>query len=274
MTRNSFPADRRRAGEPTEHDYRRAGQKRAEAWNHPHHLSARGLRLGASIRYFFGVFAAAVAILVLIQTFVGRLYVIPSASMEPTLHGCTGCSNDRIVVEKLSYRFSQPAPGDIVVFAGPPSWNTDFSVSRSKNIFLRGVQNTLAAGGIIPNGENILVKRIIATGGQTVSCQQGDSAIMVDGQPLSEDYILSPPAIPVPHDGGSVACGGAYFGPVTVPADQLWVMGDNRTNSRDSRAHLGDNLQGTIPLDNVRGKVLAVVAPPGRMGFVEHGIDR
>ena len=119
--------------------------------------------------------------LALMQTFVGRMYLIPSASMEPTLHGCAGCKNDRIVVQKLSYYFSDPRPGDVVVFAGEDSWNASFQVQRSDNVLVRGLENAGAAIGLLPNGENILVKRVIATEGQTVSCEAGDPAVMVEG---------------------------------------------------------------------------------------------
>ncbi|MDV3209620.1 MAG: signal peptidase I, partial [Rhodococcus ruber] len=62
----------------------------------------------------------------LLQTFVARVYLIPSESMEPTLHGCPGCTGDRIVVEKIGYRFGDPRPGDVVVFRGPDSWSTGY----------------------------------------------------------------------------------------------------------------------------------------------------
>ena len=101
---------------------------------------------------------AGFVLLVLLQALVGRMYVIPSASMEPTLHGCAGCKNDRIAVQKVSYYFTDPKPGEVVVFEGPESWNNEFEVNRSSNIFVRGAQNALAAVGLLPNGENILVK--------------------------------------------------------------------------------------------------------------------
>lgn len=208
-------------------------------------------------------------LLVLLQAFVGRMYVISSASMEPTLHGCTGCDNDRIAVQKMSYYFHDPAPGDVVVFEGPESWNTEFEVQRSDNVLVRGAQNALASVGLLPNGENILVKRVIATEGQTVKCEEGDSAVMVDGAPIDQSFTLDPPEIPVDPGSGSQACGGQYFGPVTVPEGNMWVMGDNRTNSLDSRAHIGDHLQGTVPVDNVRGKVEAVVLPVSRFGGID-----
>lgn len=221
------------------------------------------------VRDILSALAVTFVALALIQAFVGRLYLIPSSSMEPTLHGCPGCTNDRIAVQKVSYYFSDPRPGEVVVFAGPESWNTSFEVKRSRNVLVRGVQNMAAVVGLAPNGDNILVKRVIAIGGQTVSCQEGDSAVMVDGEPTNQDFVLDPPEIPVDERTGSRACGGAYFGPVTVPEGHVWVMGDNRTNSLDSRAHLGDKFQGTVPVENVRGKVAAVVVPISRARTIE-----
>lgn len=203
-------------------------------------------------------------IMFVLQTFIGRLYVIPSASMEPTLHGEDG-SGDRIFVEKVSYYFSDPEPGDVIVFAGTDSWNTGFSSNRSSNPAIRGLQEVGSWVGLVPKDENTLVKRIIATGGQTVSCQAGDPAVMVDGKPIDQSYILQPNFYPVDEETGSDACGGPYFGPVTVPEGHYFMMGDNRTNSLDSRYHLGDQFQGTIPEENIRGKVQAVVFPLNRL---------
>ena len=215
------------------------------------------------------VFVATLLVLGLVSTFVGRMYVIPSGSMEPTLHGCEGCTGDRIIAEKVSYYASDPEPGDVIVFAGTESWNSGWSANRSDNPVVYALQEVGEFVGFVAPDENILVKRIIAEGGQTVSCQEGDPSIMVDGQPTDQSYTLQPLQYPVNPATGSQACGGDYFGPVEVPEDTYFMMGDNRTNSLDSRYHTDDEFNGAIPQENVRGKVQWIVFPFGRMGSVE-----
>lgn len=208
-------------------------------------------------------------IIFLVQTFLGRVYLIPSSSMEPTLHGCEGCTGDRIVVEKVSYYFSDPEPGDVVVFEGTASWGeSETQQQRSDNAVVRALQGLGSAIGLVAPDENDLVKRVIAVGGQTVSCQEGDPSVMVDGQPTDQSFVLDPPQYEVPTGLGSEECGGAYFGPITVPEGNVFVMGDNRTNSMDSRYHLGDEYQGTIPEKNIRGKVVARIFPLDRIGTI------
>ncbi|MBD0322342.1 MAG: signal peptidase I [Aldersonia sp.] len=203
----------------------------------------------------------------LLQTFVARVYLIPSESMEPTLHGCPGCTGDRIIVEKISYDFGDPQPGDVVVFLGPDSWSEGYQSIRSDNAVVRTLQNVGSVFGVVPPDENDLVKRVIATGGQTVECCDDQGRVMVDGKPLDEPYVVDD--FPFVADGLTCATpmkSGRCFGPVTVPDSNLWVMGDNRQNSADSRYHVGDPLQGTVPIDNVRGKAVFKILPPGRMG--------
>ncbi len=214
------------------------------------------------------VIALTLLAIFLLQTFVGRVYMIPSQSMEPTLHGCTGCTGDRIFVDKVSYRFGEPEPGDVVVFKGTESWNQGFVSQRSRNEVVRALQNFGSYVGLVAPDENDLVKRVVATGGQTVSCQEGDPAVMVDGEPIDQSYTLQPLAYPVDPATGSDACGGPYFGPLTVPEGNYFMMGDNRTNSADSRAHIGDEFQGTIPEDHIRGKVQLIIFPFNRIGGV------
>lgn len=221
----------------------------------------------------------AVGLYYLMLTFIARPYLIPSESMEPTLHGCNGCVGDRIMVDKLTYRFSKPEPGDVIVFKGPPNWNKGYRSIRSDNTAVRWVQNALSFVGFVPPDENDLVKRVIAVGGQTVQCRQ-TTGLTVDDKPLTEPYLdMQTMNVPNPDE---YKCLGPDFGPVKVPDGRVWVMGDNRNHSGDSRAHCADNPAdfqsdirctgdpnaGTIPLDNVIGKARFIAWPPSRWGGV------
>jgi len=142
----------------------------------------------STLREFAILAVIAVVLYYVMLTFVARPYLIPSESMEPTLHGCTGCVGDRIMVDKLSYRFGSPEPGDVIVFKGPPSWNLGYKSIRSPNAALRWLQNGLSFVGFVPPDENDLVKRVIAVGGQTVQCRS-DTGLTVNGKPLKEPYL-------------------------------------------------------------------------------------
>lgn len=215
-------------------------------------------------------------------TFVARPYLIPSESMEPTLHGCAGCVGDRIMVDKVSYRFSPPRPGDVIVFKGPPSWNVGYKSIRSHDTAVRWLQNALSFVGFVPPDENDLVKRVVAVGGQKVQCRN-NTGLTVDGVKVKEPY-LNPATMNA--DPAAYPCLGNEFGPVTVPQGRLWVMGDNRTHSADSRAHCtsvpadamkgllctGDPMAGTVPVRNVIGKARFIVWPPSRWSGV-HSVN-
>src|SRR4029077_13664007 len=153
----------------------------------------------------------------------------PSESMEQTLHGCTGCSGDRIIVNKPIYHFRDPHPGDIVVFHAPPGWEEP-TVPAGGNAGVRGLRGFGQFIGLVPPNEKDLVKRVIAVGGQTVRCcdsagrgQVSDSGPNGPWRSLDETYIFE-----ANHQA---------FGPVTVPDGRVWVMGDHRSDSADSRAH-------------------------------------
>lgn len=210
----------------------------------------------------------ALLLLGLVNTFLGRLYQIPSESMEPTLVGCAGCTGDRMVVDKVTYRFSDPKPGDVVVFSAPEGWEDGWTSGRSDNPVFRLGQNVLSAVGLLAPDEYTLVKRVIATGGQTVQCREGDPGIMVDGKKVDDSYTLNPMSYTVDPRTGSDACQGEYFGPVTVPDNALWMMGDNRTNSKDSRYHQDAPDKGSVPVDNVVGKARFKVWPLNRIGGI------
>ncbi|MHC3001062.1 signal peptidase I [Gordonia metallireducens] len=213
-----------------------------------------------------------------LQTFIGRQYVIPSESMESTLIGCDGCTNDRIVIDKMVYRFGDPEPGDVVVFKGPSeSWNGAWVSPRSTNPVMHKAQDALSWFGFAPPDENNLVKRVIATGGQTIECRNDEGVgVKVDGKPLREPYInmeLQRETLAAygPDSGVSdklPPCLGPDFGPIKVPEGNVWVMGDNRLNSQDSRYHVDDQYQGTVPVSDIRGKVRTIIYPFSRIGGV------
>ena len=198
---------------------------------------------------------------VLISAFVARMYAIPSGSMEQTLHGCPGCDNDRVLVDKLTYRFADPAPGDVVVFALPPTWtNPELEQTPPPSGPVGLVLARLGALlGVQAVGETDMIKRVIAVGGQTVACCDVRNRVTVDGRPLDEPYVYYAPEFGTSKQ--------TPFGPVRVPDGQLWVMGDSRNNSVDSRAP-GD---GPVPVAAVIGKARLIVLPLGRFGPIGNG---
>lgn len=225
----------------------------------------------------------------LFQTFIGRQYVIPSESMESTLHGCAGCTNDRIMIDKLSYRFSDPEPGDVVVFKVPDSWGEGFLSPRSANPVVHGIQDAASWFGFAPPDENNFVKRVIAVGGQTVECKNSENVgVKVDGKPLTEPYIdralqeqnLAQGLVlddALTADGKLNSCLGRDFGPLKVPEGDVWVMGDNRTRSSDSRYHTplevdpdyqAKKFDGMVPVDDIRGEARFIIYPFSRIGGI------
>jgi signal peptidase I len=198
----------------------------------------------------------ALALTFLIQTFIAKVYVIPSGSMETTLHGCTGCNNDRVLVDKMTYRFSDPKPGDVIVFRGPDGWTSEFTAEEPTNVAVRALQGLGSLIGLAPPDEKDFIKRVIAVGGQTVQCCDSRNRVLVDGKPLDEPYIYFLP------DAGTARQDA--FGPVTVPAGTLWMMGDSRNNSADSRVPG----HGPVPISNVIGRARFIVLPFARIGTI------
>lgn len=196
-----------------------------------------------------------------INNFVAKQYYIPSGSMEPLL-----VEQDRILVDRMAYKFGDVQQGDVIVFKGPAGWEGNWTSPRSDVPFVRFLQNVGSVIGVAAPDENDLVKRVIAVGGQTVQCQKGDPGIMVDGKKMDDHYTTNGryagyPLLSFLDRDGSLECGGAFFGPVTVHKGFVWVMGDNRFNSADSRYHMDAPDGGQVPVDNIRGKVRLVVWP-------------
>ncbi|MFI5780644.1 signal peptidase I [Nocardia sp. NPDC051570] len=216
----------------------------------------------------------AAVIAALVVNFLGRPYVIPSQSMEPTLHGCAGCTGDRIYVERLSYDFGSPQQGDVVVFKAPTSsWDRDWHSTRSRNAIIGGIENFFSIFGLAAPDENDLVKRVIAVGGQTVQCCDAQGNIEIDGKRANEHYghytFPYQPGLPFAvktADGLSVNPAGREFGPVRIPEGFIWAMGDNRNESLDSRGHIDDQYSGAVPISNIRGKAVFRIWPPNRIG--------
>jgi signal peptidase I len=204
----------------------------------------------------------ALLLTVLIQSFLARVFVIPSESMEHTLHGCSGCYGDRVLVDRIVYAFADPEPGEVVVFERPSTWNrSEFRSNRSSNAVVSWLQDLGAMFGLASPNEDDVVKRVIAVGGQTV---RGDEQgrVYVDGKPLDEPYVF--------WDGGAPNARQA-FAEFRVPDGTLWVMGDNRNNSADSRVQGNGGTAGVVPVDNVIGKARVIVLPPSRwQGVGDH----
>jgi signal peptidase I len=211
---------------------------------------------GSLLRELPVLLLIAFVLALVVKTFFVQAFFIPSGSMEQTLHGCTGCTGDRVLVNKVPYWFGEPEPGEIVVFKGPDTWTPEVTVAEPTNWFSGAMLWLGRTVGVAPPSEDDFVKRVIATAGQTVQCCD-EGRVTVDGKPLDEPYIFE-----------NTPLGSRAFGPVTVPEGRLWVMGDHRSASADSKAHIGDRYGGTIGVDDVIGKAAVIVWPVSRFGLL------
>jgi signal peptidase I len=198
----------------------------------------------------------ALTIALLIKTFLVQAFYIPTGSMENTL-----IPGDKVLVNKVVYHLRKIEPGDIVVFSGIGSWDQPPPPSRpSSDPVVRAYDATLKplfrsiAGlfGTVP-GQTDYIKRVIGVPGDRVACCNAQGQMTVNGVPLSESSYLFPGAAP----------SRIHFH-ITVPPGRLWVMGDNRAISDDSRLHRSDPGNGTVPEDKVVGRAFMIVWPPSR----------
>lgn len=191
------------------------------------------------------LFALAIVVSVLVKAFFVQMFYVPSASMKPEF-----VKNDRILVEKISYWTGDVQRGDVVVFRDPGKW---LGVAPEPE----GLQRILSTIGLYPSGGH-LVKRVIGVGGDHIECCDDRGRLMVNGAPVIEPEYLREGMEPSQKDFD-----------VVVPEDSLWVMGDNRSNSLDSRAHQNLANKGAVPVDAVVGKVWAIVWPLDRAEILD-----
>ncbi len=192
----------------------------------------------------------ALVLALLIKSFVVQAFYIPSASMQNTLE-----IGDRVLINKIVYHTRPIHRGDIVVFDGTGSWDPA-DASASTNIFSKAVSELEGIVGI-SHDSNIYVKRVIGVPGDHVVCCNTKGQVMVNGVALTEGSYLYPGNQP-----------SAQPFNITVPPGRLWVMGDHRSVSYDSRGHMGDPGGGTIPESGVLGRAFVIIWPLSRLGFL------
>ena len=205
----------------------------------------RGIKL--FIRDIILIFLAAIIISVGIKTFLIRSFYIPSSSMENTLQ-----VQDRIIVNQLIPDLFDVERGDVVVFKDPGGWLNPMP-QEQRAPFVEAVEWMLSAIGLsAPDSNDHLIKRVIGLPGDEVACCNAFGQLSVNGVPIEEPYLKLPDKVTkVSKDDFAV----------TVPEDSLWVMGDNRYNSCDSRCNTSGPTNGFVPLDHVVGRAFMVSWP-------------
>ncbi|MFC4906272.1 signal peptidase I [Actinomadura gamaensis] len=216
--------------------------------------SAKKRKKGSFFKELPILIGVALVLALVIKAFVVQAFYIPSGSMENTLQ-----IGDRVLVNKVVYHTRDIARGDVVVFNGLDSWDPEVRVSKPGNPVTRALRAVGSAFGVAPN-EKDYIKRVIGIPGDHVKCCDAQGRVTVNGVPLNEQsYLYTDPATHVqnkpsidPFD-------------ATVAPGQLWVMGDHREASSDSRWHRGDRGGGTIPTDHVIGRAFVIVWPLNRL---------
>ncbi|MDX2541934.1 signal peptidase I [Streptomyces sp. WI04-05B] len=223
-----------------------SGDDTAQDLEEPGHKPRKQRSFWKELPLLIGI---ALVLALLIKTFLVQAFSIPSDSMQHTLE-----QGDRVLVDKLTPWFgSEPERGEVVVFHDPADW-----LAGEPTVEPNPVQRVLGWIGLMPSAnEKDLIKRVIGVAGDTVECK-GTGPLKVNGQPLNDASFVYSGNTPC-----SVDDQGGQF-KVTVPKGKIWVMGDHRQNSLDSRYHQEDKNQGFVPVGNVVGRAIVVAWPPTR----------
>ncbi|HEV2891295.1 MAG TPA: signal peptidase I [Frankiaceae bacterium] len=199
---------------------------------------------GSFLRELPFLLLIAFVLALIIKAFFVQAFFIPSGSMEQTLHGCPGCKGDRVLVNKLVYRFRDIHRGEVVVFNGSGlRWQPEVFVPPPRNTLESIRRKVSGAIGLGAPGERDFIKRVIGLEGDTVACCD-NGRVTVNGVPLDEPYLFE-------DDRQTFT--------TVVPEGQVWVMGDHRGRSSDSRAF------GPVPEKKIIGRAFVVIWPPSRI---------
>jgi signal peptidase I len=202
----------------------------------------------------------AVLVSFLVKTFLVRSFYIPSGSMENTL-----LINDRILVDEITPRFGGYERGDVVVFRDPGGWLAP-TPEPDRPPVLEAWEWALSLVGLAaPDSDDHLIKRIVGLPGDHVVCCNALGQITVNGVPIDESSYLVMPV-------GETAASADAFD-VVVPEDSLWVLGDNRYRSKDSRYNQDQPGRGFVPIDNVVGRAFLITYPFDRLGGIDFRHD-
>ncbi|MEV8634095.1 signal peptidase I [Streptosporangium sp. NPDC051023] len=213
--------------------------------------AVKGKKKGSFWKELPVLIVIALAFALVIKTFVVQAFYIPSESMENTL-----LVNDQILVNKLVYRVRDIERGDVVVFSGVDSWDEKVQVEEPSNPVAGFFHWVGTMFGVVPS-ERDYVKRVIGVPGDTVKCCDAQGRVTVNGVPLDEKGYLYPGDVP------------SYkFFETKVPPGRLWVMGDHRSVSYDSRLHMNNPGGGSIPIDKVIGRAFVVMWPFSRAAVI------